>query len=203
MNGHGVLAQPQSAHSHTAVLYHLGTHSRPRSGSACRGNIDLYATICISRLQYRPLLVHSHLPRGPCLPSILMCRLLRGLPVTPFPQRSQVRGPQRPPLLRLHWLQKLRLHPSIKYSSALRPFPEVNPLSTTPSTLPGVYLFFQPSYIYFLIVVTCHRPKTEPSSPDHTVQHTRISTIDNPCHPSREGSFSPREDDGACSWTIV
>jgi hypothetical protein len=63
------------------------------------------------------------------------------------------------------------LHASIKYSSALQPLPdpELNPLPTTPSTFPSVYLFF-------LIVVACHKPKTELSSPDHAIQHTRAGT---------------------------
>src|SRR5260221_7959737 len=68
-------------------------HSRPRSGSACGGNIDLYGTICISTSSAStPRLVHSHLPRGPCLTSILMRGLLLGLLVPHVPQTSQVRN---------------------------------------------------------------------------------------------------------------
>jgi len=151
--------------------------SRPRSGSACRGNI--HSMVPSAYLHYQPPLQGWSTPTSP--------RAMHDIDFharpPPRPPRhslpTKFPGPQRPPLLRLHWLQKLRLHPSIKYSSALQPLLEVNPLPTTPSTLPSVYPFFQRSYIYFLIVVVCHRPETEPSSPDHTAQHTR------------EGAFPP------------
>jgi len=129
-------------------------HSRPRSGSTCRGNIHLYGTICISTLSAStPRLVHSHLPRAM------------------FDIDFHARPPPRPPRLRsLSPLTSQKGHrsststsatvalaskasaasatrPPIKYSSALQPLPEVNPLPTTPSTLPSGYLFF-PAFIY-------------------------------------------------------
>ena len=168
--------------------YHLGTSSQALPAkvrfrlSRQHPSLWHHLHIYIISLVSTPRLVRSHLPQGPCLTSILMRRLLHGLLVCVRPRHSlriKVLGPQRLPLLRLHWLQKLRLHPSIKYSSALQPRPKVNPLPTTPSTHLSGYLFFRRTYIYFLIVVACHRPETEPSSPDHAVQHTR------------EGAFSP------------
>src|SRR5712691_2730005 len=131
--------------------YHLGTSSQALPTTVrfrlSRQHPSLWhhLHIYIISLVPTPRLVHSHLPQGPCLTSILMRRLRRGLLVCGRPRHSlprKVTGHQRPPLLRLHWLQKLRLHPSTKFSSALQPLLEVNPLPTTPSTLPSGYLFF-------------------------------------------------------------
>ena len=72
------------------------------------------------------------------------------------------------------------IHPSnTEFITTVQLLPEENPLPTTPSTLPSLYLFFFSvhTYIYSLIVVACHRPETEPSSSNHTVQHTREGAV--------------------------
>ena len=188
MNGHGVLVQPQSAPSLTAA-------ASPRHqlvSTPDHGQVPPLAATSISMapsayLHYQPG-VHSK--AGPLPPPPrAMFDIDFTAPPPPRPPRLRSPSPltsQKGPRSSTPTSVTLTLASKASAASIHQIQFSATPLSRSESssddseyTPECVTFFFQRSYIFFLIVVACYRSETEPSSPDHTVKHTR------------EGAFPP------------
>ena len=187
MNGHGVLVQPQSAPSLTTASPRHQLVSTPDHGQVPPLAATPISMAPSAYLHYQPG-VHSK--AGPLPPPPrAMFDIDFTAPPPPRPPRLRSPSPltsQKGPRSATPTSVTLTLASKASAASIHQIQFSAPPLSRSESssddseyTPEWVTFFFQRSYIFFLIVVACYRSETEPSSPDHTVKHTR------------EGAFPP------------